>query len=118
MLTKRLAMRCAIDLRVTLQAQNVPNAAGIAYLHMFDMSHIPVPTNAFKTRRATAVAYGVACHTLFAVGVGTMIVAMFFGMSRSLGRVAMPWSLVTNALLLRNSLFCIRYSCRGLAVPF
>jgi hypothetical protein len=39
-------------------------------------------------------------------------------MSRSLGRVAMPWSLVTNALLLRNSLFCIRYSCRGLAVPF
>jgi ubiquinone biosynthesis O-methyltransferase len=28
-----------------------------------------------------------------------MIVEMFFGMSRSLGRIAMPWSFVTNALL-------------------
>ena len=63
------------------------------------MSHIPVPTNGLKTRRATAIAYGIACHTLFAVGVGTMIVAMFFGMSRSLGRIAMLWSVVTNALL-------------------
>ena len=63
------------------------------------MSGIPVSTNGLRTRRATAIAYGVACHTLFAVGVGTMIVAMFFGMSRSLGRIAMPWSLVTNALL-------------------
>jgi methanethiol S-methyltransferase len=66
---------------------------------MFELSHIPVRTNGLKTRRATAIAYGVACHTLFAVGVGTMIVAMFFGMSRSLGRLAMPWNLITNALL-------------------
>jgi hypothetical protein len=53
------------------------------------MSHIPVSANGLKARRATAIAYGVACHTLFAVGVGTMIVAMFFGMSRSLGA---PWA--------------------------
>jgi ubiquinone biosynthesis O-methyltransferase len=37
---------------------------------------------------------------LFAVGVGTMIVAMFFGMSRSLGRAPTPWSVLANALLL------------------
>jgi hypothetical protein len=53
-----------------------------------------------KIHRVTAVAYGVICHTLFAVGVGAMIAAMFFGMSRSFGRVSSPWSLLTNALLL------------------
>ena len=29
------------------------------------------------TRRAVAIIYGVACHTLFTLGVGTMIAAMF-----------------------------------------
>jgi ubiquinone biosynthesis O-methyltransferase len=53
-----------------------------------------------KIHRAAAVAYGAICHTLFAVGVGAMIAAMFFGMSRSFGRVPSPWSLLTNALLL------------------
>jgi ubiquinone biosynthesis O-methyltransferase len=53
-----------------------------------------------KIHRVTAVAYGVICHTLFAVGVDAMIAAMFFGMSRSFGRVSSPWSLLTNALLL------------------
>lgn len=50
--------------------------------------------------RIGAVAYGIACHVLFVVGVGTMIAAMFFGMSRSLGRVPAPWSVAVNALLL------------------
>jgi methanethiol S-methyltransferase len=53
-----------------------------------------------QLHRAVAVAYGVACHALFAVGVGTMIAAMFFGMSRSFGRVPSPWNLLANALLL------------------
>jgi ubiquinone biosynthesis O-methyltransferase len=53
-----------------------------------------------QVHRIAAVAYGIVCHTLFAVGVGTMIAAMFFGMSRSFGRVPSPWSLLTNALLL------------------
>jgi methanethiol S-methyltransferase len=34
------------------------------------------------------------------LGVGTMIVAMFFGMSRSLGALEAPWSWVANAFLL------------------
>ena len=50
--------------------------------------------------RVTAVLYGVACHLLFALGVGTMIAEMFFGMSHSLGRVASPWNTVANVLLL------------------
>jgi hypothetical protein len=52
------------------------------------------------THRAIAVLYGVACHTLFAIGVATMIAAMFYGMSRSLGRVAPPWTHFANAGLL------------------
>ena len=51
-------------------------------------------------RRAVAIIYGVTCHTLFTVAVGTMIAAMFYGMSRSFGRVAPPWRFLANAGLL------------------
>jgi ubiquinone biosynthesis O-methyltransferase len=61
---------------------------------------VPPSADAFKTRRAVAIAYGVGCHTLFAVGVATMIAAMFFGMSRSLGRLPAPWSIAADAALL------------------
>jgi ubiquinone biosynthesis O-methyltransferase len=64
------------------------------------LSPIPAPTETSKTHRATAIAYGIVCHTLFVGGVGAMIVAMFFGMSRSLGRVPTSWSAPTNAMLL------------------
>jgi ubiquinone biosynthesis O-methyltransferase len=64
------------------------------------LSPIPAPTETSKTDRATAIAYGIVCHTLFVVGVGAMIVAMFFGMSRSFGRVPTSWSALTNAILL------------------
>src|SRR5262245_53099252 len=37
---------------------------------------------------------------LFIIGVGAMIVAMYFGMARSLGRVPAPWSVLVNAFLL------------------
>lgn len=50
--------------------------------------------------RALAIAYGFACHILFLIGVTAMIVAMYFGMSRSLGRLSAPWSLLANAALL------------------
>jgi ubiquinone biosynthesis O-methyltransferase len=53
-----------------------------------------------KKHRAIAIAYGVVCHTLFALGVGAMIVAMYFGMNQSLGRAPRPWNLLTNAILL------------------
>ena len=50
-------------------------------------------------RISTAFSYGVMCHIIFTLAVGAMIVAMFFGMSESLGRVPEPWSYVTNGVL-------------------
>lgn len=51
-------------------------------------------------RIAVAVSYGVICHGCFLLGVATMMAAMFFGMSRSLGTLAAPWSWAANAALL------------------
>jgi protein-S-isoprenylcysteine O-methyltransferase Ste14 len=47
-----------------------------------------------------ALCYGLTCHACFALGVGAMTVAMFFGMSRSLGTLQAPWSWFANAALL------------------
>lgn len=47
-----------------------------------------------------ALSYGLLCHVCFALGVGTMMLAMFFGMSRSLGTVPTPWNWAANAVLL------------------
>ena len=51
-------------------------------------------------RITIAFAYGLTCHALFALAVGAMIVAMFFGMSESLGRVSQPSSYVVNGILM------------------
>lgn len=51
-------------------------------------------------RLALALAMGVICHIAFALGVLAMMVAMFFGMSESLGQVPWPWAFVANTLLL------------------
>lgn len=51
-------------------------------------------------RAALALGYGIVCHSCFVVGVATMMIAMFFGMSRSLGSVPAPWNWVANAALL------------------
>ncbi|MGA7049946.1 MAG: isoprenylcysteine carboxylmethyltransferase family protein [Mycobacterium sp.] len=47
-----------------------------------------------------ALCYGVICHVCFALGVGAMVVAMFFGMSRSLGTLQAPYSWIANAALI------------------
>ncbi len=47
-----------------------------------------------------AAVYGLICHSVFVLGVGAMVVSMFFGMSRSLGSLPEPWSIVANAALL------------------
>lgn len=52
------------------------------------------------SRQVVALSYGALCHVCFALGVATMMAAMFFGMSRSLGTVPVPWNWVTNFLLL------------------
>lgn len=51
-------------------------------------------------RIALAVTAGVLCHALFAAAVLAMILAMFFGLSESFGRVPRPWAVVANALLI------------------
>jgi methanethiol S-methyltransferase len=51
-------------------------------------------------RIALALTMGVLCHALFAAAVLAMIVAMLFGLSESLGRVAWPWALLANAALI------------------
>ncbi|MGY4712398.1 methyltransferase family protein [Mycolicibacterium sp. CBM1] len=51
-------------------------------------------------RAVVAVLYGVACHTSFVLGVAAMMVAMYFGMSRSLGVLPAPWSWIANVVLL------------------
>lgn len=51
-------------------------------------------------RRAVALSYGAVCHLSFVLAVVTMMVAMFFGMSRSLGTVVPPWNWLSNAVLL------------------
>jgi protein-S-isoprenylcysteine O-methyltransferase Ste14 len=53
-----------------------------------------------RGRIALAYAYGLLCHAVFAVAVLAMMVAMFFGMSESLGTVPWPWAFFANALLL------------------
>jgi len=47
-----------------------------------------------------ALAYGAVCHIVFATAVLAMMVAMFFGMSRSFGQVPAPWSWAVNLLLI------------------
>lgn len=63
------------------------------------ISSSPVARNG-GGRKVLAVSYGIVCHALFAVAVGAMIAAMYFGMSRSFGRLPSPWSWVANAALL------------------
>ena len=51
-------------------------------------------------RIALALTFGVAVHLIFAVAVVAMILAMYFGMSRSLGSVPWPYAIVANAVLI------------------
>lgn len=51
-------------------------------------------------RIALALGYGAVTHLAFLLGVGSMMLAMFFGMSRTLGALDGPWSLFANAALL------------------
>ena len=51
-------------------------------------------------RIALALGLGVLCHALFAAGVLAMVVAMFFGLSESLGTVPWPLAALANAALI------------------
>lgn len=51
-------------------------------------------------RIVLALVLGLTCHLTFAAGVLAMIVAMFFGLSQSLGAVPWPWAALANAALI------------------
>jgi len=53
-----------------------------------------------RGRIALALLYGAVCHVVFAAAVIAMIVAMFYGMSESFGRVPQPWAWLANAALI------------------
>jgi len=53
-----------------------------------------------KARIVLALCFGMVTHTTFAAAVVAMVVAMFFGMSKSLGTVPWPTAAFANALLL------------------
>ena len=54
----------------------------------------------FSKRWMIAFLYGLVCHIIFTASVLTMLVAMFFGMSQSLGKIPAPYSYFVNLLLL------------------
>lgn len=62
----------------------------------FGVSRAPV--GAFRI--SIALLYGAVCHLLFIAAVLTMIVAMFFGMSKSFGTIPNPWSIIANIFLI------------------
>ncbi|WP_298858375.1 isoprenylcysteine carboxylmethyltransferase family protein [uncultured Sulfitobacter sp.] len=51
-------------------------------------------------RISVAIVYGIVCHLTFAAAVLAMMIAMFFGMSQSFGRVPGLWAVVANAALI------------------
>ena len=53
-----------------------------------------------RGRIALAVVFGLTVHLVFAAGVLAMVLAMYFGMSESLGNVPWPYAVVANALLI------------------
>ena len=54
----------------------------------------------FSKRWFIALFYGIICHFIFIVAVLAMLLAMFFGMSKSFGNVPNPYSYLFNLLLL------------------
>ena len=52
------------------------------------------------SRKIVALVAGAIVHIAFAAGVGAMMIAMFFGMSRSFGSVSWPFAIIANALLI------------------
>ena len=74
-----------------------------------------------RGRILLAYSYGIVCHVIFGLSVLAMIIAMFFGMSRSFGTVPAPWSYLANAALvlqfpLAHSILLSRRGGRALRV--
>jgi len=77
---------------------NAPNPSPLMRFIKLSLATLRPPPGG--ARIATALAYGAVCHLLFALAVLSMIVAMFFGMNMSLGRVPQPYAMFANAALI------------------
>lgn len=64
------------------------------------LDRIAETMTALGRERIVALVYGACCHIVFVLGVGTMMVAMAFGMSRCWGRLPSPWGGIADGLLL------------------
>jgi len=60
---------------------------------------VPDPIAA-RTRRRTAIAWGIACHGLFLLGSGAMIAGLFTGMRSGVGALSGGWAWLADGLLL------------------
>lgn len=63
---------------------------------LLTLAHAALHPPAGTGRIALALGLGALTHATFAVGVGGMIVAMYFGLSRSFGTVPWPWAALAN----------------------
>ena len=52
----------------------------------------------FSKQWFVALLYGIICHVIFIAAVLVMLLAMFFGMSKSYGNVPHPFSYLSNFL--------------------
>jgi len=77
---------------------NKPNDGHTARLTRLMLGALRPPPG--RRRILIAVLFGVFVHVIFAAAVLAMIVAMFFGMSRSLGSLSWPYAVAANAALI------------------
>ena len=69
-------------------------------LEFFDLTSRAMFSFELSKRWIIAFMYGLVCHVIFTVSVLSMIVAMFWGMTQSFGKVPYPWSHIANLILL------------------
>ncbi len=67
---------------------------------LVELANAAINPPAGKARITIAVLSGLVCHSVFAAAVLSMIVGMWFGLSKSIGSVPWPYAFLTNAMLL------------------
>jgi len=69
-------------------------------MRIFNLIKAAANPPAGTARISLALGFGFICHATFAVAILAMIVAMFFGLSESLGTVPWPWAMLANLALI------------------
>ena len=69
-------------------------------MRIFNLIKAAANPPAGTARISSALALGFICHSTFAIAILAMIIAMFFGLSESLGTVPWPWAILVNIALI------------------